>query len=366
MSYAIVSRRARRACSGLRRAAIAVALAGAGACTIIPPEQGVFPVRPVEAVARPAESQAPPAGDRYLINVNDELDIRFPDRPDLNEVARVRPDGRISMRLIQSFPVEGRTPSEVEADIAERYRQVALPASLPASALQQSRYSIGAGDELEIKFPYHQGYDQVVKVRPDGKISLNLVKTVVAEGKAPEELESELNRLYRAYLKRPDLVVVVRNFAENRVFVGDVPVRAGLANLRPVVIVRSFPLPQVFVGGEVAKPGVLGYRGGMSMLSALVEAGGHKATGQVATVLVLRRSGPRQAVVIRRDLRPDLDGAETNDVYLEPFDIVLVPKTPMAQVGEFADQLLGMVPPLRNLGFSFFYQLGAQTLQVPR
>lgn len=348
----------------LRWLAITLALVGMGACTTTPAEQGVFPVRAVEAIAGPPRMEAPAAGDRYRININDELDIRFPDRPDLNEVVRVRPDGRISMRLIQSLPVDGRTPAEVETDIADRYRQVAVPPSLPVGALAQSRYVIGIGDELEIKFPYHQAHDQAVKVRPDGKISLSFVRTVVAEGKTPEVLEDELNRQYRAFLKRPDLTVIVKNFAENRVFVGDVPVRPGLANLRPVVIVRSFPVPQVFVGGEVGKPGVLTFHGRMTALSAIVEAGGYKSSGQLAAVLVLRRVGREQAVVIRRDLTPDREGAGTNDLYLEPFDVVLLPKTPLVEIGEYVDQLLGLFPPLRNLGFSFVYDLTRQQTRI--
>jgi polysaccharide biosynthesis/export protein len=338
---------------GMCRLAMALALAAITACTTTPPDQAVLQMRAVEAVAASAPTEAGVAGDRYRINVNDELDIAFPDRPDMNQVVRVRPDGRISMRLIQSLPVEGRTPAEVEADIAQRYREVALPPSVPAGALAQSRYVIGVGDELEIKFPYHRAYDQTVKVRPDGKISLSLVKTVVVEGKTPEDLEAELNRQYRTFLRQPDLTVIVRNFAENRLFVGDMPVRPWLANLRPVVIVRSFAAPQVFVGGEVGRPGVLPFRGRMTALSAIVEAGGYKSSGQLNSVLVLRRGGRDEAVVIRRDLTQDRDGAGTNDVYLEPFDVVLLPKTQRVEIGEYIDQLLGLFPPLRNIGFSF-------------
>lgn len=328
------------------------------ACTTAPPGQEVRSVAGVEAIAAPAAVEATAAGDRYRINVNDELDIAFPDRPDLNQVVRVRPDGRISLRLIQSLAVEGRTPAQVEAEIASRYREVALPSSVPPGA--KSRYVIGVGDELEIKFPYHRVYDQAVKVRPDGKISLSLVRTVVVEGKTPEELEDELNRRYRVFLKQPDLTVIVRNFAENRLFVGDMPVRPWLANLRPVVIVRSFVAPQVFVGGEVGRPGVLPFRGRMTALAALVEAGGYKPTGQLASVLILRRAGPDRAVVIRRDLTADQAGTGTNDVYLEPFDVVLLPKSQRAEIGEYVDQLLGLFPPLRNIGFSFVHELRRQ------
>jgi len=328
------------------------------ACTVIPFEQGTFPVPPVGSVAStpPATAMTARAG-RYLINVTDELDIKFPDRPDLNEMVRVRPDGKISLRLINSIQADGRSPEELQAEIALRYREFALPVNSPTSGPVEKRYVIGAGDELEIKFPYHQGYDQAVKVRPDGKISLNQVKTIQAEGKTPDELEIELNQRYQAFLKQPDLVVIVRNYARNRFFVGETPVPAGLEDLRPVVIVRSFSPLQVFVGGEVARPGVLGYRGNMSVLSSIIEAGGTKPGAQIATVLVLRRTGPAQAVVLRRDLRPDQRGAGTNDIYLEPFDIVFVPKTPISQVGEFMEQLFGILPPLKNSSLGFVYQL---------
>ncbi len=338
-----------------RVVALAAALPG---CTVIPFEQGTFPVPPVASVASTSPANATTARTgKYLISVTDELDIKFPDRPDLNETVRVRPDGKISLRLIDSVQADGRSPEELQAEIAQRYRELTMPVSSPTSGAAERRYVIGAGDELEIKFPYHQGYDQAVKVRPDGRISLSLVRTIQAEGKTPDELEAELNQRYQAFLKRPDLVVIVRSFARNRVFVGGTSVPAGLEDLRPVVIVRSFAPPQVFVGGEVGRPGVLTYRGNMSLLSSIIESGGTKPGAQTATVLVLRRTGPAEAAVIRRDLRPDQWGRGTNDIYLEPFDIVFVPKTPIAQVGEFMEQLFGILPPLKNSSFGFVYQI---------
>ena len=341
--------------SALGLTAFALALSG---CTVIPHEQGTFPVPPVRS-AEPVspETAAPSRTGKYLISVTDELEVKFPERPDLNETVRVRPDGKISLRFINSLQADGRTPDDLQSDIARQFSELVRPAGSTTGTTAEKRYVIGAGDDLEIKFPYHQGYDQAVKVRPDGRISLNLVRTVEAEGKTPSELEAELNQRYQAFLKRPDLVVIVRNFARNRLFIGDTPVPGGLEDLRPVVIVRSFAPPQVFVGGEVTRPGVLAYRGNMSVLSSIVEAGGTKPGAQTATVLVLRRTGPGEAVVIRRDLRPDQYGRGTNDIFLEPFDIVLVPKTPIAQIAEFMEQLFSILPPLKNSAFGFVYQL---------
>jgi polysaccharide export outer membrane protein len=329
-------------------------------CNALPSEQSVSVLPPVATLASiPAGIETTTPVGTYLIAVNDELEVKFPDRPDLNEIVRVRPDGQISLRLINSVQADGRTPGALEADIARLYRELSLPVSASTGGTPARRYLIGVGDELEIKFSHHQGLDQAVKIRPDGMISLGLVKAILAEGKTPEELEAELERKYQAFLKRPDLVVIVRNYATNRAFVGDKSVRPGFEDLRPVVLVRSYSPPQVFVGGEVARPGVLAFRGRLSVLSAIIESGGLKPTAQTSTVMVLRRTGPAQAVVIRRDLRPDQTGTGTNDIYLEPFDIVLVPKTPVAEVGEFMEQLFGMLPPLKNSSFGFIYQINS-------
>lgn len=348
---------ARRRAAGASRPAtlIAAAALALASCADIPHEQGTFVVQPVGSVAPPAPA-ASRAG-KYLINITDELDIKFHDRPDLNETVKVRPDGKISLRLIDSIQADGLSPEQLQAEIAHRYQSLSAPAGSSKEDQADKRYVIGIGDELEIKFPYHQGYDQVARVRPDGNISLNLVKTVKAEGRSADELEADLNQRYQAFLKRPDLVVIVRSFVRNRVLVGGKVVPAGLEDLRPAVIVRSFSPPQVFIGGEVTRPGVVAYRNNMTILSSIIESGGTKPSAQVTTVLVLRRTGPGEAIVIRRDLRPDQTGSGTNDIYLEPFDIVFVPKTPIAKIGEVMEQLFGILPPLKNSSFGFVYQI---------
>jgi polysaccharide export outer membrane protein len=343
---------------------LAVALGG---CATVPFDQTVSTTPPVKSIVTRSQPATVPGAGGYLIAVGDELEIKFPDHADLNETARVRPDGQISLRLVNAVRADGRTAAEIEEDIAARFRALATPAAAsPTDAKPVRRYVLGVGDEFEVKFPNHDAYNQAVKVRPDGKISLNLVRTVEAEGKTPEELEVELNERYARFLKRPNPVVILKSFSPDRVFVGDTPVRPWLQNVRPVVIVRNFAPRQVFVGGEVARPGLLPYRGRMTLMSAILESGGHKPTGHVGTVLVLRRTGVDEALAIRRDLRDDYTGGGNNDIYLEPSDIVLVPKTPIAEVAEFVQQVLSIIPPLANSSVGFAYQLNAvRVLPVP-
>src|SRR5690242_11822631 len=71
----------------------------------------------VAALAPPAP---PHAGFDYRIQPYDELHVRFPYQPDVDEQVPVRPDGRISLATTGELVVVGMTPAEVEALIKEK------------------------------------------------------------------------------------------------------------------------------------------------------------------------------------------------------------------------------------------------------
>jgi len=66
------------------------------------PPQGVTVSAPVAAVTLPDTGTTTKSvhAPIYLIGMNDELEIKFIDQPQLNESAKVRPDGMISLGLI--------------------------------------------------------------------------------------------------------------------------------------------------------------------------------------------------------------------------------------------------------------------------
>ena len=68
-----------------------------------------------------AQLPPPPKHEIILIEPLDELDIRFRFWPDLNEIQTVRPDGRISLPIIDEVEVAGKTPEEVDQILTERY-----------------------------------------------------------------------------------------------------------------------------------------------------------------------------------------------------------------------------------------------------
>lgn len=296
----------------------------------------------------------------YRLAVNDELDIKFTDQSDFDERVRIRPDGNISLQLVGSVRAEGLTPAELAAELRGRFRGL-------AEGVGNKEYLIQPDDIVEIKFTYRAELNEKQRVRPDGKMLLPLVNTVVAEGKTPERLSSELRSLYSKHLRIPDLVVVLREAALPVYRRDGREVRAGLERVEPTVIVRSFALPQVFVGGEVARPGVMNHRRSLTLMQALIEAGGHKPSGEMRSVLVLRKSNAAQPLVIRRNLLADLESPQTNDIVLEPYDVVVIPKTAAANLAEILEQnVFNILPFIKNSAFSFLYQVNrTETKVVP-
>jgi polysaccharide export outer membrane protein len=289
----------------------------------------------------------------YLVP-GDEIEIKFFDRSDLNETTRVRPDGYIDLQLVGAVQAYKRKPEELSAVIAEAYRALGAGSAKAADV----KYLLAVGDELEVRLPYHAGMDQTVRVRPDGRISLALAGTVLAQGMSPEALEEELNRRYAQHLRKPAVSVSVRNFSSTRVQAGGRSALASVADARPTVLLRNQVPRQIFIGGEVAKPGVLTHRHALTALQAVVEAGGLKSVSAGPNAAILRRT-PDGLKLIPFDASV-LNTTKVeipNDIMLEPFDIIIVPKTRLAAAAEAVDQVFNLLPPLRNSSFGMIYQI---------
>jgi polysaccharide export outer membrane protein len=283
----------------------------------------------------------------YILAAGDELDVKIADAPQYDQTVKVRPDGKVNLSVVGSVFVAGRTPEDVQGELRERY--IAL-----AGSDSQREYLIHANDELEIKFPYYQQLNDQMRVRPDGKIQLQLVGTLQAEGRSPEELEAELQQRYARYLKEPELAVIVRSATSQTVRTAAGAGRGGLAGLQPIVVVRSFQTPQVFVTGEVARPGVVPYTPGLTLLQALAEAGGHLPSGDVTKLVILRRATPQSAQVLRPGLTSNYRTKPTLDFALQPYDVVLMPPTGAQTLAEELDRYVyKLIAPVKNSSFSY-------------
>jgi len=176
---------------------------------------------------------------------------------------------------------------------------------------------LGPGDALEVKFFFTPEFDVSQVVRPDGKIDLQLIGEVTAQGKTPAQLKDLLLQLYMDHLRDPQIVVLVQSLYERR----------------------------VFVGGQVVKPGIVEMPAEMALMEAIMQAGGFDLReAEVESVLVLRHEG-RHWKGYKVNLKPTIEGTASECFFLQPKDIVHVPRTKIAKVDQWVDQHISRLIP---------------------
>ena len=80
-------------------------------------------------------------------------------------------------------------------------------------------YYLRTGDILEIKFFTTPELNETVTIRPDGKISLELIDDVRAEGLTCHELDKVLSKEYEKQLNRAIITVFARNAEGQKIYV---------------------------------------------------------------------------------------------------------------------------------------------------
>ena len=73
--------------------------------------------------SQPADAVQTGAGSDYVIGADDTLHISVWKEPDLSETLPVRPDGKISMPLLNDIPAAGLTPLQLKDSITEKLKK---------------------------------------------------------------------------------------------------------------------------------------------------------------------------------------------------------------------------------------------------
>lgn len=170
-----------------------------------------------------------------------------------------------------------------------------------AAAGVSPNYIIGPGDALQVYVWRNPELTSTVPVRPDGKISTPLVEDMIAVGKTPSQLARDIEKVLGEFVRSPQVNIIVT---------------------QPV---SSFS--QVKVIGQVANPQSMAFREGMTVLDAVLAAGGLApfAAGNRAKV-IRTEHGKRQEIKIKLDNVVNKGDLATN-VALLPGDVLVVPES---------------------------------------
>lgn len=176
------------------------------------------------------------------------------------------------------------------------------PATTGAAAPGSSDYLIGPGDRLGIFVYDNPQLSTEVPVRPDGRISTPLVPDILAAGKTPTQLGSDLEARLREYVKDPHVTVMVHDF------VG--------------------PLDrQIRVIGEATDPQAIPYRDGMTLLDVMIATKGLTRYAAGNRAVIVRRMGGKQETIHVRLADLIKDGDIAQNVEMRPGDTLIIPQT---------------------------------------
>ncbi len=180
-------------------------------------------------------------------------------------------------------------------------------------------YRLYPGDTMEIATPSAPELNRTVTVQPDGRIALPLIAPVMVADRSVADAQAAISGAYAAVLRHPAVEVAVKT-----------------------------PSPiKIFVGGEVDKPGVFDMPGDVNVLQAVVMAGGFKPTATQSKVIVIRRGADGRPMVRTVNLARFIqDPARTDAVPVRRFDVIIVPRSGISQLGLFVQQYLRDTLPL--------------------
>ena len=178
----------------------------------------------------------------------------------------------------------------------------ATPATRPAvpgaSVPTEAGFTIGPEDVLGIVFWRDQEMSGDVTVRPDGMITLPLIRDVKAAGLTPGELADRIQEAVREWITDASVTVVVRQMNSRK----------------------------VFITGEVARPGAYQLASSMTVMQLIAVAGGLTEFAEAKSITIMRVEGGKTRTFafdyrnVARGRKPE------QNMSLKPGDTVVVPE----------------------------------------
>jgi len=163
-------------------------------------------------------------------------------------------------------------------------------------AVDDKSYVLGAEDQITILVNGSPEFNGNHLIRPDGRITVNLVGEVMAAGLTPDELTTSLKEKIKKYVLDPDVTISVVGVNSKR----------------------------YFIQGEVNKPGEYKLVVPTKVLEALVNAGGFRDFARTKKIVVIREEAGLTKRLNFNYNEVILGKHLDQNVYLKPGDIIVV------------------------------------------
>jgi protein involved in polysaccharide export with SLBB domain len=281
------------------------------------------------ASVMPASSLDTQGIKKYLLGPGDTLDIRVFGQPDLNWVGEVDAEGKLSALPFIETPihVQCRTDKEVQKDIVAAYSKFLKNPQI--SVRVTGRNSRPPATVLgAVLAP--------TRVQMQRRVRLN--ELIAASGGTTERANGDIQVLHTEPVMCPEPGEVVEplftkdglNASVIQIYkISDLLAGKPEANpvIRPGDIINVMDAKPVYITGYVAAPQPLLLREGMTLGMAVALVGGPRADAKTNDVRIIRKKpGAVELEITRYDLGA-IKKKKAEDVLLQPYDVIEVPKT---------------------------------------
>ena len=172
---------------------------------------------------------------------------------------------------------------------------------LVTESVTESVYRIGPDDVLFVSVWRNDDLSISVPVRPDGMISMPLVGDVLAAGMTPTQVASNIKTRLADFVRDPQVAVIVETLASHEY------------------------LTRIRVTGSVQTPISMTYRQGMTVLDAVLDAGGVTDLAASNRTKLFRKYDGQNATY-EISLGRILEKGDLSTNYpLQPGDVIIVP-----------------------------------------
>ena len=192
---------------------------------------------------------------------------------------------------------------------------LAAPGVFAGGVPVTEEHVLAPNDEIELRFPFYPDLNDRVLIGPDGRLSLQLIDSLVVGGLTVAQATKRVNERYGAVIRDPQATITLRTYAPQ----------------------------EVFVDGWVNNPGLVRSDVPLTVSRALAQAGGAKSGAHTDNILILRRSADDKVFYYQVALG-NYAGAGAQDPLLKSYDVVYVPQTVFASISDFLATYIKQAP----------------------
>ena len=264
------------------------------------------------------------AGD-YVIGEGDLLQISVWGEKELSQIVRVRPDGKITIPALGEFMVAKSTPNDVQNELTRKLRGIVknpVVTVIVSEVTNNKVYVFGGGVNSGVYSLTQRTtlLQLLCQIGQQPKQVLGMTPTA-AGTQARTQVEAQIADLRNAYVIRHNKTIK-RDFYElfiNGKMSDDIDIEPNDA-----IFIPAFRDRNVYVMGAVTTPKSIPFRDGLTVVEALLEAGGFTKFAKQNNTVIYRKDDKKEIVIPVRVKDLTTDGDLKQNTRLLPGDYVVV------------------------------------------